>query len=122
MIRLSCWIKGVSCVPVDKVLVEDTDQAQSPVMQTTPVKRCIDADIDVGNRLGLHPFANVSSRLLRHFHSLDREEDGESSLDEIREAWRRCRDKLMARREHDWPDASGKTRKEVKAPCLTDTN
>lgn len=122
MIRLSCWIRGVSCVPVDEVLVEDTDQARSAVMQATPVKRCIDADVDAGGGLGLRQFVNIAPRLVRHFHPVNG--DGESSLEEIREAWRKCRDKLMLLKANDSSGAYGKAPRDVdaKAPCLSDAD
>lgn len=120
MIRLSCWIGGVGCAPIDQILVEDREQALAPVMPASPVKRCIDADIDVKPGVELPRFVNASSRLAQHFHPAD--EEGESSLDEIRETWRKCRDKLMARRMQDCPGSSGNAprKSEEEASCLPD--
>jgi hypothetical protein len=124
MIRLSCWIGGVGCVPIDQLLVEDEEQAKeqalAPVMPASPVKRCIDADIDVKPGVELPRFVNASSMLAQHFHPAD--EEGESSLDEIRETWRKCREKLMARRMQACPDTLGNAprKSEAEASCLTD--
>ena len=122
MIRLSCWIGGVGCAIDDKALVGDLDQSLSPVMQTSPVKRCIDADIDASGDCGQRRFMNVAPRLARYFHSVDSDEEGESSLGEIMETWRKYRDRLIPRKVHDCLGTFDNAPKdaEAKAPCLTD--
>lgn len=124
MIRLSCWIGGVGCALVDNELAEDRNQSMSPVMQTSPVKRCIDADIEVSGGFDLRRFENAASRLARHFRVVDAGEKGESSVDEILETWRKYSNKLLARGMPDCPDIpeNASTNAKEKAPCLTDAH
>jgi hypothetical protein len=122
MIRLSCWIGGVGYVLGDKAVVEHRDQSQSLVMQISTARRCIDADIDSSRCAEWLRFENVASRLARHFNLVDTEEDGESSLNEIGEAWRKCREKLIAHSLHEPLRGSGETVKfeKGKSPCSSD--
>lgn len=123
MIRLSCWIGGVGYVLGDKALAEKRDQSQSLVMQISTARRCIDADIDSGSCADWLRFVNVAPRLARHFNLVDTDdEDGEPSLNEIRETWRKCREKLIARSLHESLKGFVGTARleEAKSPCSSD--
>ncbi len=123
MIRLSCWIGVMGCAIGGKAVAGEVDQSVPLTLQSSPMKRFVDADVDESGSLNRQEFANAAPKLARYFHLVDLDEDGEASLDEIMEAWRKYRDKLIARIGLEPAEVSDKPSKgeETKAACLSDS-
>ncbi len=123
MIRLSCWIGVMGCAIGGKAVAGEVDQSLLPTLQSSPMKRFVDADVDESGSLNRREFANAAPKLARYFHLVDLDEDGEASLDEIMEAWRKYKDKLIARIGLEPAEVSDKPSKgeEKKAACLSDS-
>ena len=92
MIRLSCWIGVMGCAVGGKVFASDV--VVDPVPALSPMKRFVTADVDESGGLSRQEFANAAPKLARYFHLVDLDEDGEASLDEILDAWRKYKDRL----------------------------
>ncbi len=92
MIRLSCWMVVMGCAAGGKAFASEV--VADPVPALSPMKRFLLADVDESGGLSSQEFANAAPRLARFFHLIDLDEDGEASLDEILEAWRKYKDRL----------------------------
>ncbi len=124
MIRLSCWIGVMGCVLGGKALAEEGAVAVPPPVKLSPIKRFVEADMDNSGGLSREEFANAAPKLERYFHLVDADGDGEASLDEVLEAWRKYKDRLRARLSEAPGEAAGHgeaaRRDENRTDCISE--